>query len=117
MYIVPEHTIPSGMVVQRNISALSNNDEENYDSSPRESARMAITIPSTASAFAVRKKDPSLAEIGDPCDLGNFLPDSGAMQHMTPRQADLFDVVEIRELRWPMAMSSNAQSQGRSVLT
>jgi hypothetical protein len=85
MYIVPEHTIPSGMVVQHNISALSNNDEENYDSSPRESARMAITIPSTASAFAVRKKDPLLAEIGDPCDLGNFLPDLGATQHMTPR--------------------------------
>jgi len=59
LYIVPEHTIPSGMVVQRSISALSNNDEENYDSSPRESARMAITIPSTASAFAIREKDPS----------------------------------------------------------
>jgi hypothetical protein len=85
MYIVPEHTIPSGMVVQHNISALSDNDEENYDSSPRERARMAITIPSTASAFAVRKKDPLLAEIGDPCDLGNFLPDLGATQHMTPR--------------------------------
>jgi len=47
-------------------------------------ASMAISAPATAAAFAICKKDPSIEEIGDPCDLGNFLPDSGATQHMTP---------------------------------
>jgi hypothetical protein len=37
--------------------------------------------------------DPSIATIGDPSNLNNYLPDSGATQHMTPRLADLQDVV------------------------
>jgi len=73
-------------------------EEQKTDTDSRESARMAIATTATASTFAVRKKDPSLEEIGDPCDLGNFLPDSGAMQHMTPRRADLFNVVEGQNL-------------------
>jgi hypothetical protein len=48
-----------------------------------ETANMAITT--TATALAVHKKDPSLAEIGNPGNLSNYLPDSGATQHMTPR--------------------------------
>jgi len=59
---------------------------------------MAISGPITALAHAVRKRDSTLAEIGEPCDLGNFLPDSGAMQHMTPQRADLFDVAEGQNL-------------------
>jgi len=38
-------------------------------------------------------KDPSVAEIGDPSNLNNYLPDSGATQHMTP-----LDVVEGQNL-------------------
>jgi hypothetical protein len=68
--------------------------KEKFNDSPQESARMAISGPATAFTHAVRKKDPSIEDIGDPCDLGNFLPDSGATQHMTPCRADLFDVVE-----------------------
>jgi len=98
LYIVPEHAIPRGMIVQHHISASGAPDEEKDDSAPQESARMAIATTSTGSAFAVRKKDPSLEDIGDPCDLGNFLPDSGATQHMTPRRADLLDVVEGQNL-------------------
>jgi hypothetical protein len=61
-----------------------------------ENANMAITT--TATALAIHKKDPSLAEIGNPGNLSNYLPDSGATQHMTPRRADLFDKVEGQNL-------------------
>jgi transposase InsO family protein len=102
-YIVPERAIP-GHWIDDSASEmsitwagdLSDSDEE--DAQRTESASMAISGPATASAFAVRKKDPTIEEIGDPCDLGNFLPDSGATQHMTPRRADLFDVVEGQNL-------------------
>jgi hypothetical protein len=43
-------------------------------------------------------KDPSLDEIGDPANLNNYLPDSGATQHMTPRREDLYDAVEGQNL-------------------
>jgi len=61
-----------------------------------EQAFAAISKAETANA--VRKKDPSIAEIGDPCNLNNYLPDSGATQHMTPRLADLVDAVEGQNL-------------------
>jgi hypothetical protein len=61
-----------------------------------ELVNMAITT--TASALAVCKKDPSSAEIGHPGNLANYLPDSGAIQHMTPHRADLFDEVEGQNL-------------------
>jgi len=51
-----------------------------------------------AKANVVRHKDPGLEELGDPRDLHNYLLDSGATQHMTPRLADLEDVVEGRKL-------------------
>jgi hypothetical protein len=35
-------------------------------------------------ANAIKRKDPSIAEIGDPRNLQNYLLDSGATQHMTP---------------------------------
>jgi hypothetical protein len=57
---------------------------------------MATTT--TESAFAIRKRDPSLTELGDPGNLINYLPGSGATQHMTPRRADLFDEVEGQNL-------------------
>ncbi len=37
-------------------------------------------------------KDPLVQELGFPTNLNNYLSDSGATQHMTPRLADLFDV-------------------------
>jgi hypothetical protein len=45
-------------------------------------------------ANAVRKKDPTIVEIGVPSNLNNYLPDSGATQQMTPHLADLVDAVE-----------------------
>ncbi len=61
-------------------------------------AAVANTITNTATANAIRRRDPSISEIGDPGNLNNYLPDSGAMQHMTPRHADLYDVVEGQNL-------------------
>jgi hypothetical protein len=46
----------------------------------------------------IKYKDPSIEEIGDPKNLNNYLPDSGATQHMTPRLADLIDTVEGQQL-------------------
>jgi hypothetical protein len=98
MYIVPEHAIPGHRSAHLDISEHTGNEGENPDIEPSESARMAISSPAIASTFEVQKKDPRIEEIGDPCDLGNFLPDSGATQHMTPCRADLFDVVEGQNL-------------------
>jgi hypothetical protein len=86
------------MITVRTDPAPMHNEDGKSEGGPQESARMAIATSSTASTFAVRKKDPSLEEIGEPCDLGNYLPDSGATQHMTSRRADLFDVVEGQNL-------------------
>jgi hypothetical protein len=61
-----------------------------------ERALTALATP--AQAMVIRKKDPTVEDIGESCDLANFLPDSGATQHMTPRRADLFDVVEGQNL-------------------
>ncbi len=47
----------------------------------------------TAAANAVKWRNPELTHIGDPRDLNNYLPDSGATQHMTPHLADLHDTV------------------------
>jgi hypothetical protein len=43
-----------------------------------------IEISTTASAFAIQKKDPTLSELGTPGNLANCLPDLGVTQHMTP---------------------------------
>jgi hypothetical protein len=92
MYIMPEHAVPRHMITAHAVPVPT--EEEKFNDSPQESPRMAISGPATAFTHAVRKKDPSIEDIGDPCDLGNFLPDSGATQHMTPCRADLFNVVE-----------------------
>ncbi len=62
-----------------------------------EQAFLATSIIS-ASASAVCRTDPSIQDTGDPCDLNNYLPDSGATQHMTPRLMDLINVVEGQHL-------------------
>jgi len=51
-----------------------------------------------ALSYAVKVRDPSLDAIGDPANLNNYLPDSGATQHMTPRREDLYDAVEGQNL-------------------
>jgi len=51
-----------------------------------------------ALCFSAKVQDPTLDEIGDPSNLNNYLPDSGATQHMTPRRADLYDAVEGQNL-------------------
>jgi len=47
---------------------------------------------------AQKAKDPSIAEIGDPSNLNNYLPNSGTTQHMTPCLANLVDMVEGQNL-------------------
>jgi hypothetical protein len=98
MYIAPEQAVPRHMITVRPVSDRVTGQEEKLNDSPQESARMAISGPATAFTYAVRKKDPSIEDIGDPCDLGNFLPDSGATQHMTPHRADLFNMVDGQNL-------------------
>lgn len=86
-YIVPAHTIP-GHWIDDSDSSSSNTTMEN-----------AFVVNTTfATTLAVRKKGPPIAEIVVPCDLANYIPASGATQHMTPRHADLFNVVEEQNL-------------------
>ncbi len=59
----------------------------------------SVALPHTTETDFVqanysRVTDPSLDEIGDPHNLTNWLMDSGATAHMTPRFADLEDVEE-----------------------
>jgi uncharacterized protein YdcH (DUF465 family) len=58
------------------------------DSKPRRKSKVKF----------IKTKDPSIDEIGEPSNLNNCLPDSGATQHMTPRLADLIDTVEGQNL-------------------
>jgi transposase InsO family protein len=51
-----------------------------------------------ALCFSAKIQDPTIEEIGDPSNLNNYLPDSGATQHMTPRREDLYDAVEGQNL-------------------
>jgi hypothetical protein len=60
--------------------------------------RAFAAISQIAGAHVVRKRDPTIEESGNPADLNNYLPDSGATQHMTPRLADLVDAVEGQNL-------------------
>ncbi len=64
-------------------------------------------------ASAIHRTDPSIQEIGDPCDLNNYLPNSGASQHMIPCLADLINVVEGQRLGVEVADAtlSNVQQQ------
>jgi translation initiation factor IF-1 len=64
----------------------------------KEFEKAFIAISQTAVAHVVRKRDPTVKEIGDPRDLNNYLPDSGATQHMTPRLADLEEAVKGQNL-------------------
>jgi len=57
-----------------------------------------MAISQTEKANVIRKKDPTISNIGDPKDLNNYLPDTSATQHMTPRLADLTDMVEGQNL-------------------
>ena len=57
--------------------------------------RAATAITSNSTAFATKSIfDPELDENGDPSSLLNYIPDSGASQHMTPRLDDLYDMEE-----------------------
>jgi len=49
-------------------------------------------------SYAVTVHDPSLEDIENPANLNNYLPDSGATQHMAPCQEDLYDAVEGQNL-------------------
>jgi hypothetical protein len=56
------------------------------------------TTSPPALGSAVHVSDPTIADIGDPANLNNYLPDSGATQHMTPYREDLYDAVEGQNL-------------------
>ena len=57
-------------------------------------AALATAIPSVGTAYAAAKivSGPNTDEIGEPKDLNNYIANSGASSHMTPRLDDLFDV-------------------------
>ncbi len=67
---------------------------------------------------AIRRDDPNIATLGDPRDLNNYLPDSGATQHMTPRLADLLDVVGGQKLGVEVADGHiiNCSSTGKIII-
>jgi translation initiation factor IF-1 len=64
----------------------------------REAEHAFMAINQMEKANVIRKRDPLISEIGNPADLNNYLPDSGATQHMTPHLADLTDTVEGQNL-------------------
>jgi len=69
-----------------------------YDPSPIIARAATAAIASNAKLKLIKSKDPTIELLGDPRNLNNFLPDSGATQHMTPCLADLEDVVEGKKL-------------------
>jgi len=91
----PIHHLTPVAVSIRDAEYITHPDDSDEDWEP-EQAFMAIN--QTETVHAIRKQDPSIYEIGDPTDLNNYLPDSGATQHMTPRLADLVDAVEGQNL-------------------
>jgi transposase InsO family protein len=82
-YIIPARNLPGNLIEDDDMSL--------------DQAFAVKPIPSDLS-LAIRRADPPISEIGDPCNLNNYLPDSGATQHMTPRSADLINVVEGQNL-------------------
>jgi hypothetical protein len=82
-------------------SIISMGDMEYFthpDDSDDEYDQAFTAISKTESANIVRKRDPSIAERGYQADLNNYLPNSGATQHMTPHLADLVEAVEGQNL-------------------
>jgi len=71
-----------------------------YNSSPShaQAAMAQIDNLEKKKSKANKVKDPTIQEIGDPRNLNNYLPDSGATQHMTPCLADLVDTGEGQKL-------------------
>lgn len=45
-------------------------------------------------SYSAKAMHPDLDKLGDPSNFDNYLPDSGATQHLTPKQDDLYDAVE-----------------------
>jgi len=64
-----------------------------YNSTIAWAATATVSQPKQTQANLMQSPDPSIDSIGDPRNLNNFLPDSGATQHMTPGLADLQDMV------------------------
>jgi hypothetical protein len=85
-YIVPARNLPGNLI-----------EADNKENMSLDGA-FSTAVKSSSTALAVRHQDPSITELGDPCNLNNYLPDSGATQHMTPRSADLINVVEGQNL-------------------
>ncbi len=81
-YIVPAQNLPGNII-----------EDDGMDDISLEHAFAVKPIPLDA-ASAIHCTNPSIQEIGDPRDLNNYLPDSGATQHMTPHLADLINVAE-----------------------
>jgi hypothetical protein len=90
--IITFHPLPPSMLRVSERGGLPMNAME------RTNTIAMVAVNRTASAHVVRKRDPELTEIGDSRDLSNYLPDSGATQHMTLHLADLHDTVEEQNL-------------------
>jgi hypothetical protein len=71
LYIVPERAIPGHWIDGHSSTSPTEMDEA-----------FPATVTSNPQANAAHKKDPSMDIIGDPCDLANFLPDSGSTLHI-----------------------------------
>jgi len=78
VYIVPERTIPGHWIDDSDGSSSS-------CTSTMDLEEAFLAMMGAVSALAVRRKDPTMDDLGEPCDLSNFLPYSRATQHMTPR--------------------------------
>jgi hypothetical protein len=56
-------------------------------------AALVSALNVSAQTNLMRSPDPTVDVVGDPSNLNNYLPDSGATQHMTPHFDDLQEVV------------------------
>ncbi len=85
-YIVPARNLHGSLI--------------NYDDGEIMSLEQALVATATisASVHAIHCSNPSIEEIGDLSNWNNYLPNSGDTQHMTPRSADLINMVEGQRL-------------------
>jgi hypothetical protein len=74
-------------------------------------AQVFAAFKSIAKSNAVKQCNTEIMEIGDPRDLNNYLPDSGATQHMTPHLGDLHDTVEGQNLGVEVEVHNNGKNK------
>lgn len=73
---------------------VSNSDESMDDFANWETINSSSQPSSIHMTYFATTIDPPIKLMGSPHDLNNFLPDSSASQHMTPRLSNLYDMEE-----------------------